>query len=314
MLAIFIINRTLRLPSIQYATGTSACITILLSEISSELCEDCSSLELTTLILFHSHFVLLLSFFTISPDLLLLSHRIFRRRCRLSISPESPLTHYETYSSLLPTSKRLRSTLFLQSVGLHFACALPPAIAYLHAAVGYFAQQHIPRAINLWMGLHAPGENKNVKYRATQGRDSVKRLNEGMSEEVDALAAGEEEMVRGALRSFDWYNATEGAESFDGTHYSYQVSSFFISVVLSFLALSCDIRIIKHLSKATPDQSPLLHSQGEYGESPNSAEPARFDLGRNCSSRRIGSKCVGDVRRGIGCCTLNVTQLRCRGI
>jgi hypothetical protein len=139
---------------------------------------------------------------------------------------------YEAYSSKLPASVSAKSALFLQSTGLHFDCDIPSALRYVHSAIRHFSTLRVPHPINLWMSLHAPGENKAKKYIEKQGRKVVAALNKGVAEEVERISP-EGEIVEGRAKIFPTYNITEGAESFDGTHYSYQVSlsHFFLDLI-----------------------------------------------------------------------------------
>lgn len=123
---------------------------------------------------------------------------------------------------MIPYPNHNRSPVFIQSVGLHMNCSVPAALSFVKGTISYLSTVHVPRAISLWMGLHAPGLNKAVKYIPTQGREAVKKLNEGVQKELEAIGQGE--IIDGATKSMEWFNATDGAESFDGTHYSYQVS------------------------------------------------------------------------------------------
>lgn len=134
---------------------------------------------------------------------------------------QNAMLDYSTWSSLLPTRKRLRSPVFVQAVGLHFQCQLEGPLTYLKSALAYFAVSTVPKPLNLWLGLHAPGLNKAAKYIPTQGREAVSLLNAGVLQELEKMSPGE--LTDGASKSMEWYSATDGAESFDGTHYSYQV-------------------------------------------------------------------------------------------
>lgn len=54
-----------------------------------------------------------------------------------------------------------------------------------------------------------------------QGPGPTKKYNAAIRDALEELSPGE--AYEGAWRQLEWYNVTDGAVSYDGTHYSYQV-------------------------------------------------------------------------------------------
>jgi hypothetical protein len=86
------------------------------------------------------------------------------------------------------------------------------------------------------MEVHAPALNKPERYLVEQGPQSVQRCNAEIGQIIDTLSPGEIIQKDGVLKMIDWYNVTDGAVSFDGTHYAYQVGSLSILVISPALA------------------------------------------------------------------------------
>jgi hypothetical protein len=117
------------------------------------------------------------------------------------------MTNYAEYIAKLPPHITTKSPIFLQSLGLHFDCSIPPVLRYLHSAISYFSTLYIPRPIHLWIGLHAPGLNKPVKHNATQGREMVQILNTAVRDEIERISP-QGSMIYGATNWMGFYNIT----------------------------------------------------------------------------------------------------------
>lgn len=82
-----------------------------------------------------------------------------------------------------------------------------------------YARTAFPKPVLLWHHIHAPGPNKPVQYLAEQGREPVKVYNAAMEKEIARLVRPEAPMA-----IFDTFGLTDGAYTFDGTHYAYQAN------------------------------------------------------------------------------------------
>jgi hypothetical protein len=130
------------------------------------------------------------------------------------VESEFPMDHYETYRATLSKQTVAKSGLFLQAVGLHLRGSVSAALLYLHTSVRYFSTTAIPRGINLWIGLHAPGLNKPPQYKAVQGREVVKMLNAGVREEIRRISP-QGFIADGTAKFMAWYNVTVGTSAGD---------------------------------------------------------------------------------------------------
>lgn len=77
---------------------------------------------------------------------------------------------------------------------------------------------NIPQPLKIWSGNPAPAPNKPVAWLETQGPAPTMRYNDEMNGVLAELSPGELSM--GAWKQVEWYNTTDGALSYDGTHYS----------------------------------------------------------------------------------------------
>ncbi|KAK4698382.1 serine/threonine-protein kinase/endoribonuclease IRE1, partial [Phenoliferia sp. Uapishka_3] len=148
--------------------------------------------------------------------------------------PTSYITHYLQWRSGAPRLKNILSTLVINSYGLH--CSLSPSVSLYGAVMPLlaFAQTAYPRPLSLWMTLHAPGGNKPEQWLPSQGSGKVKGYNTQMETAIKALRPGET-MIEGAVGYLDWYGLTDGASSFDGTHYMWQINMEKAMLVLNLM-------------------------------------------------------------------------------
>ncbi|GAA5875154.1 hypothetical protein JCM1840_007267 [Sporobolomyces johnsonii] len=145
------------------------------------------------------------------------------------------LSRYSDWLSSLPSHKSNLSPIFISGFGLHHHLNSRTGILgyirpFLARALGTF-----PRPVGLWFATHAPAPGKPERWAEEQGADHVKRYNRDLENLLDVLAPGEIVDERGAMKVVDWYNVTDGAESYDGTHYSYQVNMEKALILLNLL-------------------------------------------------------------------------------
>ncbi|GJN93791.1 hypothetical protein Rhopal_006849-T1 [Rhodotorula paludigena] len=79
-----------------------------------------------------------------------------------------------------------------------------------------------PQPLPFWSSYPAVGPNKPQRFMKKQGPGPTKKYNAAIRNALEELSPGE--AYEGAWRQLEWYNVTDGAVSYDGTHYSYQVA------------------------------------------------------------------------------------------
>lgn len=77
-----------------------------------------------------------------------------------------------------------------------------------------------PRPIPFFSSYPAVPPNKIEKFAVKQGPERTKRYNAEIRKILPEISPGE--LYQGAMHQLERYNSTNGAVSFDGTHYSYQ--------------------------------------------------------------------------------------------
>ncbi|BGP17301.1 hypothetical protein JCM10213_009095 [Rhodosporidiobolus nylandii] len=149
--------------------------------------------------------------------------------------PHLSLSAYDQWRWSLPPSRSILSHIHISGFGLHHHLNSLTGIQgfvrpYLHKA-----RQIFPRPVGLWFGIHAPAPGKPERWVEEQGEKNVKRYNREVGSLLDALAPGEFVEESAAMKMVDWYNSTDGAESYDGSHYSYQVNMEKVLILLNLL-------------------------------------------------------------------------------
>ncbi|KAL8279987.1 hypothetical protein RQP46_007568 [Phenoliferia psychrophenolica] len=154
----------------------------------------------------------------------------------LSYCPSDPSGYIPSYLQMAPTLLPSLSPLIINAYGLHcglenFYRPIIGALKPLHV----YSQSVFPRPLSLWMGVHAPGSNKPAQYLPQQGVEAVKNYNAEMAARVEAMQPGR--IVDGAMGVVDVYGMTDGARSFDGTHFMYQVNMEKAMLLLNLMEL-----------------------------------------------------------------------------
>ncbi|GAA5981480.1 hypothetical protein JCM11641_004777 [Rhodosporidiobolus odoratus] len=149
--------------------------------------------------------------------------------------PHLLLSTYDLWRSSLPAHKQILSHAFISGFGLHHHLNSLTAIQGFIKPFLSRSAQIFPKPVGIWMGIHAPAEGKPERWRVEQGEENVKRYNREVGEALEAQSPGEfgEEGV--GMKQVEWYNVTEGAESYDGSHYSYQVNMEKALILLNLL-------------------------------------------------------------------------------
>ncbi|GAA5830026.1 hypothetical protein JCM11251_006848 [Rhodosporidiobolus azoricus] len=130
---------------------------------------------------------------------------------------------YALWRAQLPAEMQAKSSLFLESWGIHFNYDTPRAVPWLRQLSTFISSRAYPRPLNLMAGPHHPPANQPAVHIDTQGPVPVKKF----KEEVELLYKeyyGTLEMWEGAGRYVDFFEATNGAKSFDGCHLPLQAN------------------------------------------------------------------------------------------
>ncbi|BGO95669.1 hypothetical protein NBRC10512_007365 [Rhodotorula toruloides] len=153
------------------------------------------------------------------------------------VEPSRYVPTYLDWRDQMPPSRSGLSPAIIQSFGLH--CHFLPFIPrfgifkplFAHAATAF------PRPLLLWIGINAPGLNKPPQYLKEQGGDQVLRYNQIIAEELDGMQTSSETAAEGKMAVLETYGMTDGAKSFDGTHYMWNVNMEKAQLLLNYLDL-----------------------------------------------------------------------------
>ena len=129
----------------------------------------------------------------------------------------------------LPARRQRFSPIMVPGTGVHDSYNFTRVAAYHIAPFNSYAltlPEERPQPLKLFSMALAPGALKPTWALPFQGPESVLSFNAAMKEELAKANAvlGETDPSRGAWGAFDWYNITDGADSYDGTHYSFQIA------------------------------------------------------------------------------------------
>ncbi|BGP03498.1 hypothetical protein NBRC10513v2_007229 [Rhodotorula toruloides] len=153
------------------------------------------------------------------------------------VEPSRYVPTYLDWRDRMPPSRSGLSPAIIQSFGLH--CHFLPFIPrfgifkplFAHAATAF------PRPLLLWIGINAPGLNKPPQYLKEQGGDQVLRYNKIIAEELVDMQQPSETAAEGKMAVLETYGMTDGAKSFDGTHYMWNVNMEKAQLLLNYLDL-----------------------------------------------------------------------------
>ncbi|GAA5916366.1 hypothetical protein JCM6882_000865 [Rhodosporidiobolus microsporus] len=149
--------------------------------------------------------------------------------------PHLLLNAYDQWRWSLPAHKQILSHLYIAGVGLHHHLNTRTGILGFVRPFLTRSKTLFPRPVGLWTGIHAPAPGKPERWAEEQGEKNVKRYNGEVQQFLEAVAPGEFVEESAAMKVVDWYNVTDGAESYDGSHYSYQVNMEKAVILLNLL-------------------------------------------------------------------------------
>ncbi|GAA5839055.1 hypothetical protein JCM9279_002578 [Rhodotorula babjevae] len=140
---------------------------------------------------------------------------------------------YRTYVDALPERRKGFSPVLVLGVGIHSAWNVSETLD-LHVSPFLAAiSSSLPRPLAFFSGYPAVPANKPPTYLPRQGAENTQRYNADVRELLGKVSPGE--VHDGAWTMLDWYGMTDGALSFDGTHYAYQVAMERAQIFLNVL-------------------------------------------------------------------------------
>ncbi|ORY81258.1 hypothetical protein BCR35DRAFT_331659 [Leucosporidium creatinivorum] len=140
------------------------------------------------------------------------------------------------YIASLPPASQQRSPVLLFGAGVHGGYSLNLTAENFILPVLNLNSRFSPHIVPIWQSSHAPGDNVATPYYNTQGRAAVKKYIAGV-ERIIQNNQKVSTVSEGSLLCMSWYTVTEGADSFDGQHYSYQVNTEKMYTLLTVLDL-----------------------------------------------------------------------------
>ncbi|GAA5881802.1 hypothetical protein JCM3774_001285 [Rhodotorula dairenensis] len=142
---------------------------------------------------------------------------------------------FRDWRSRLPRTHQLLSPVFIAGLGLHFGfnTSVEPWHEWLNADTEFMNRQN-PRPAKIFLGPHKPGQNQQEQWIPVQGPQRLAPY----KEEVIGILAGVSESTlphEGSWRYLDTWRMSEGAVSYDGSHFSYQVNMEKANIILNLL-------------------------------------------------------------------------------
>ncbi|GJN93792.1 hypothetical protein Rhopal_006850-T1 [Rhodotorula paludigena] len=130
------------------------------------------------------------------------------------------LNGYQTFVSSVPANRRRYSPVSVVSDGIHYGWRVNATLEMHLLPFLSNTSSANPRPIPFFSSYPAVPPNKIEKFAVKQGPERTKRYNAEIRKVLSEISPGE--LYQGAMHQLEWYNSTDGAVSFDGTHYSYQ--------------------------------------------------------------------------------------------
>ncbi|KDE03267.1 hypothetical protein MVLG_06260 [Microbotryum lychnidis-dioicae p1A1 Lamole] len=128
------------------------------------------------------------------------------------------------------------SIVFLSSAGIHQMYKFNRVRKnWLRHVLALRSMPDLTAPILLWQGNHCPGANIAKEYSKIQGPEVVKKYNAKVKAHIAEQGT---DYLEGGMNFIPWFNATQGAQSYDGQHYSYQVNMEKAQTFLNILDLT----------------------------------------------------------------------------
>ncbi|GAA5972117.1 hypothetical protein JCM11641_002504 [Rhodosporidiobolus odoratus] len=146
-------------------------------------------------------------------------------------------SNFREFRSRLPHRTQLYSPIYLTALGSHLDYNTSALVPDYFDSIFSTLSHVYPTPLNLFLGPHKPGSNQPKMFWHRQGPKKVKAF----KNEVPMLLgerSWEREMYRGGARYIDYYEMSDGAVSYDGVHYSYQVNQEKVQIFLNLLDIA----------------------------------------------------------------------------
>ncbi|GAA5869150.1 hypothetical protein JCM1840_004307 [Sporobolomyces johnsonii] len=143
------------------------------------------------------------------------------------------LESYNQFIHALPPKRQQYSPILVEATGIHYRWRTEPTVEVHVKPFLANTSTVVPKPLVFWSGYPAVPANKPPDFMRIQGPEQTKGYNDAMRAILPTLSPGE--IHEGAWRQLEWYNATEGGKSYDGTHYSYQVAMERAQIFLNVL-------------------------------------------------------------------------------
>ncbi|GAA6037726.1 hypothetical protein JCM8097_002310 [Rhodosporidiobolus ruineniae] len=132
------------------------------------------------------------------------------------------LNGFHRFLNSLPEKQQRYSPVFVDSTGIHYHWRVNETLSTHILPFSRNTSLSLPRPIPFFSSYPAVPPNKPAQYLQKQGPEVTREYNRAMRAAIDELGTGES--VEGEWGWLEWYNSTEGAWSYDGTHYDTQVA------------------------------------------------------------------------------------------
>lgn len=131
------------------------------------------------------------------------------------------LDSWHRFIDQLPPDRRRYSPIFVEATGIHYQWDFNATLAVHISPFIRNTSALIPRPIPFFSGYPAVPPNKPVQWLGIQGPEVTQKYNREMLAALEEVSP--EGSIDGGWTMLQWYNVTDGAVSYDGTHYDYQV-------------------------------------------------------------------------------------------
>ncbi|GAA6017777.1 hypothetical protein JCM10207_000497 [Rhodosporidiobolus poonsookiae] len=167
---------------------------------------------------------------------------------------------YVAWRGTLPAEMQRKSTIYLQSWGVHFNYQFPLVMPWLDLFARWSWTHTWPRPLSLILGPHHPPANQSAQFVPTQGPIPARRFTDEMARYVpEANLPRGVQASEGATAFMDLMEATNGAASADGAHLAYQANMEKVHLILNYLdILHGDVSRQGGIVTAAPSPDPDL--------------------------------------------------------
>ncbi|GAA6015772.1 hypothetical protein JCM10207_008790 [Rhodosporidiobolus poonsookiae] len=142
---------------------------------------------------------------------------------------------FTEWSATLPRESNLHSIVYVTGLGIHGDYA-PLQPEYLDGLFDVLSHK-FPVPLNIYASPHSPPANQPEKYFEKQGPHKVKAFREDLLVDLNNRSV-DSDFHRGGTRLVDYAAMTDGAVSYDGLHYSYQVNMEKAQILLNLLDIA----------------------------------------------------------------------------